>query len=422
MQLLTKTTLLFLFLALLVFGIGGVITYQMVKEVVRKETDYSLQSNLRMLKESIEQGNPIEALQSRKVKISKVDSTEYSLGKKLITDTLVMHRPVKGLEPYRKLVIAETIKDTCYRFEIMDVFIESNDMYSGVLTIMSRLFIGLSLVLLLGSFLISRWLFKPFQTLMERISAFNLRGQDTINFPITSTKEFNELNGFIDTMTSKVRKDYLALKEFTENASHELQTPISVAKGKLELLQESPNLQPKDLQLLDAAQRSLTRLSKMGQALSLLTKIENKEFQTEEIIDISETVEQNLCTFRELASMRNLEIKSQIKKGIKINLNADLADIMVANLLKNAIQHNQEDGWIEVLLSERQLRVLNSGQAPKVDPNTLFERFRKNNQSGASLGLGLAIIKKIGQVNNFEVEYAFKEGIHILSVNFDSVE
>lgn len=421
MRLITKTTLLFLLLALIVFSIGGIVTYQMVKKVVRQETDYSLRSNLRMLKESIEQGNPIEALQSRKVKITQVDSTKYELRKRIITDTLVMHRPVKGLEPFRKLVIVEPINNKCYRFELMDVFIESNDMYSGVLNIMSKLFIGLSIVLLIGSFLISNWLFRPFKYLLQSIGGFNLKDQDTIQFPITSTSEFNELHSFIDEMTSKARKDYLALKEFSENASHELQTPISIAKGKLELLQESPNITPEELKLLQEAQHSLTRLSRMGTALSLLTKIENEEFSKKEEIDLSETVEQNLATFTELAHLKNLKVSSQIQKGIKINLNAALADIMVANLFKNAIQHNEENGWIEVQLNDHELKVINPGKAPKVDTYKLFERFRKSNQSSKSLGLGLAIIKKITQVNNLQVDYAFQNGVHELSVQFDKL-
>lgn len=418
MRLITKTTLLFLFVTLIVFGISGVVTYQMVKKEVRQETDYSLRWNMRMMKESIESGNPAEAFQSSRVRITSVDSTKYEMRKRIYSDTLVMHQPVKGLEPFRKLVVVENINDQAYRFEIMDVFIESQDMYSGVLSIMSRLFIVLSLVLLVCSFLISKWLFQPFQALLQKIGTFNLKNENPIIFPETSTKEFNELNDFIDQMTSKARKDYLALKEFSENASHELQTPIAIAKGKLELLQQTPNLDLPQLKLLQEAQASLSRLSKMGTALSLLTKIENKEFASQETIDISETVEQSLNTFEEFAKLKNLKIKRQIQKGVKINLNAALADIMVSNLLKNAIQHNQTDGWIEINLSDQQLKVLNTGEAPQIATYKLFERFRKNKQSGHSLGLGLAIIKKISQVNDFEVDYTFSKGIHELSVQF----
>ena len=420
MRLLTKTTLLILLLTLIVFGIGGVVTYRMVKKVVKQETDYSLYSNLRMLEESINHGNPIQALQNRKVIITEIDSSEYiPEDKGILSDTLVMHRPVQGLEPYRKLVITKAIADKYYRFELMNVFIETHDMYEGVLSIMSRLFIGLSLVLLVYSFLISKWLFQPFKLLLQRIGKFNLKSNPKIEFPHTSTHEFKELNAFVEEMITKARRDYLALKEFSENASHEMQTPIAIAQGKLELLMSSSGMTENQLELAQEAMQSLSRLSKLGKALSLLTKIENEEFSNLKTTDLSETVNTSLESFKELAQLRKLEFKSNIKENVRINIDPVLADIMVSNLLKNAIQHNQEAGWIEINLDEERLLVTNTGEAPKVEPSKLFDRFRKSNQSSNSLGLGLAIIKKISQVNNFHVAYTFNEGLHQLSVNFN---
>ena len=419
MRLITKTTLLILLLTLIVFGIGGIVTYRMVKKVVKQETDYSLYTNLRMLGESIAHGNPIEALQNRKVIIEEISESEYTPEDKgTLTDTLVMHQPVKGLEPYRKLVITKAIEDKFYRFELMDVFIETHDMYEGVLNIMSRLFIGLSLVLLIYSILISKWLFQPFQLLLQRIGNFNLSSNNVIDFPETSTTEFKELNSFIEAMTRKASKDYHALKEFSENASHEMQTPIAIALGKLELLMGSSGLSEKELKLVEEAQVSLSRLSKIGKALSLLTKIENREFSTHEITNLSDTVNINLKTFRELAALKQIDVKSEVTDNINVHIDNDLADIMVSNLLKNAIQHNEKSGWINVTLDDNQLKVVNTGPAPKVDPHKLFERFRKSNQSSSSLGLGLAIIKKISQLNNFEVTYNFNNDLHELIVDF----
>lgn len=419
MRLITKTTLLILLLTLIVFGIGGIVTYRMVKKVVKQETDYSLYTNLRMLKESIAHGNPIEALQNRKVIIEEISESELiPEDKGTLTDTLVMHQPVKGLEPYRKLVITKTIEDKFYRFELMDVFIETHDMYEGVLNIMSRLFIGLSLVLLFYSLLISKWLFQPFQLLLQRIGNFNLSSNNVIDFPETSTTEFKELNSFIEEMTTKASKDYHALKEFSENASHEMQTPIAIALGKLELLMGSSSLSEEDLKLVEEAQVSLSRLSKLGKALSLLTKIENKEFSTQEVTNLSETVNSSVATFQEVAALKQIELKSEVKDDINIHIDTDLADIMVSNLLKNAIQHNEQSGWISVNLDEHQLKVINTGPAPKVDTNKLFERFRKSNQSSSSLGLGLAIIKKISQLNDFDVAYKFEDELHELIINF----
>lgn len=414
MRLIIKTTLLYLFLAMLVFGVGGVVIHTLVKREVQRETDYALRSNLRMLIHSIEEGKPIDALENRKVTIEPVGIIHGSGTEPVMSDTLVKH--LGRLEPFRKLVTVKMINGEAYRFELVDVFIESQDMYEGVVRTISWLYLGLSLVLLIFGFLLSKWLFKPFHGILNKIGEFNLKSEKPIVLPKTATKEFNLLSRFINNMTTKARKDYLVLKEFSENASHEMQTPIAVAKGKLELLQESPELKPDQLQLLQSAQDSLHKLSKLGQALSLLTKIENKEFSTLQTVDFSKVVEKAWCNFEELATLKGINAQSEIESGIKLQIDPTLADVLVSNLLKNAIQHNNGAAWLKLKLSKKALKVSNPGAPPTVPTTQLFERFRKNNQSGGSLGLGLAIVKKICDANDLSVDYRFEEGVHEVTV------
>lgn len=414
MRLIIKTTLLYLFLAMLVFGIGGVIIHSMVQKEVQRETDYALISNLRMLVHSIEEGKPVDALQNQKVCIQHLGKIAVEEANPVITDTLVMH--LGRLEPFRQLLSTKSVNGEAYQFKLMDVFIESKDMYEGVVRTMAWLYLVLSLVLLIFGFLLSRWLFKPFQIILKNVSDFNLKSPEPLDFPKTRTKEFNLLVQFIDKMTTKARKDYLALKEFSENASHEMQTPITVAKGKLELLQESPKLNSEQLELLQSAQRSLHKLSKLGQALSLLTKIENKEFSTLQSIDFSKLVENVWHNFDELAALKGIDTQSDIEPHVELQIDTALADILVTNLLKNAIQHNLKGGWLKLELYNGSLKVSNPGKPLTVPKEQLFERFRKNNQSGGSLGLGLAIVKKICDVNNFRVDYHFEEGVHEVEI------
>lgn len=414
MRLIIKTTLLYLILAMLVFGIGGVVIHSMVKREVQKETDWALMSNLRLLVQSIEEGKPVDALQNRKVSIEQLGNVAVIEAAPVMSDTLVMH--LDRLEPFRQLTTIKAIQGEAYRFRLMDVFIESEDMYEGVVRTMTWLYLGLGLVLLIFGFLLSRWLFKPFDLILKKIEDFNLKSEKPLDLPPSSTMEFNLLRQFIGNMTTKATKDYLTLKEFSENASHEMQTPIAVAQGKLELLQESPKLQTEELQLLQSAQSSLQKLSKLGQALSLLTKIENKEFSTLESIDFSKLVNKVWNTFDELAALKNIAAQSIIEPNIRLQIDPALADILVSNLLKNAIQHNQENGWIKLELEKSHLKVSNPGLPPSVPTNQLFERFRKNNQSGGSLGLGLAIVKKICDVNDLTVAYRFVEGVHEVEI------
>ena len=101
-----------------------------------------------------------------------------------------------------------------------------------------------------------------------------------------------------------------------------------------------------------------------------------------------------------------------------MRIDALLADILVTNLLRNALQHNQPGGWIGVSLTQQHLEVRNSGEPPTVPPAQLFERFRKCNATAGSLGLGLAIVKKIADVHRLQVDYRYGEGAHVVEVRW----
>jgi len=418
MRLITKTVIYFLGLSLLVFGIGGIVTLRTVKDSVKRETDFALRANMRMVVSAIEAGQPYEAFINEKVAIVPLEGLEKDYKFRSFTDTLAWHRPLKRNEPFRKMTIIYPIHDHHYKISIMDVIIESEDMLLGVIKVMAYLFLFLALVILISAFLLSGNLFSPFHQTLQKIGDFELKGNEDIDLPQTGTKEFSDLNHFINQMVSKARADYHALKEFSENASHEMQTPIAIAQGKLELLQESPGLQADQMEMIQSAQASISKLSKLGQALSLLTKIENQEFSAEDPMDFSETVSKACENFKELIELRGLKFNSNIQKGVQVKIESGLADILVNNLLKNANQHNIQEGWIELELSQANLVVKNSGPEPKVPTTELFKRFKKGNQSKESLGLGLAIISKICQVNQLKLDYQFEDGIHQLVVNF----
>ncbi|MCB9304122.1 MAG: HAMP domain-containing histidine kinase [Lewinellaceae bacterium] len=418
MNLITKTTLLYLLVALLVFGFGGVVTYVLVENEVRKETDFALRDNLNQVSEELAEGIPLSVLKRGKVDIS--DLGEMARDTFFIySDTLAPHPYLEGvMEPYRKLTAVRKVGARYYGFSITDVFIETDDIYDVVVEIMSRLFLILGVAMLFFSFLITRLLFRPFQQTLQQIRSFRLKEAEPLQLPDTTTKEFRQLNTFLTQMAAKARRDYLAVKEFSENASHEMQTPLAVAQGKLDLLLETQGLSDEQLTLVQAIQQSIGKLSKLGKALQLLTKIDNQEFSSQAPVNFSRITEASLEHFSELATLKDLQMSSRIEPNVQISVDPVLADILVGNLLKNAIRHNGQGGWIAVELTSEKLVVRNSGKPPRVPTEQLFGRFQKSHATDGSLGLGLAIVKKIADASQFTVDYQFSEGAHQLTVGF----
>ncbi|MEQ8704760.1 MAG: histidine kinase dimerization/phospho-acceptor domain-containing protein [Phaeodactylibacter sp.] len=419
MNLIAKTTLFYLLVAVLVFGIGGWVTYHVVKTEVTKETDFQLYDEVQDVANDVRDGIPIEILRRRKVGIEhlgdhlKID-TFYRF-----SDTLAPHPYRAGeMEPYRKLEAVKEVDGSFYHISITDVFIESDDIYDVVVEILWRLFLILGVGMLIASFLVTRWLLTPFQRILSSIRGFNIKQPEPLDLPATSTKEFRQLNAFVSAMTERARRDFRSVREFSENASHEMQTPLSIARGKLELLQETQDLDQEQLRLINDAQNALRRLSKLGSALLLLTKIENHEFRAQREVDISAVVNACLDNFSELAMLRGLPVKREVQPDVGLAIDPTLADVLVSNLVRNAIRHNQEDGAIEVKLDKQGFSIRNTGAPPSIPTADLFKRFRKNQQSEKSMGLGLAIVKKICDTNQLEVGYDFQDGWHEIKVKF----
>ncbi|WP_020526682.1 sensor histidine kinase [Flexithrix dorotheae] len=422
MNLLLKTTLYYLIIALAVFGIGIWITFSVIKKDVDLETDRYLWEKHKDITQAISRGVAVTDINNEKINISLLEGNNLQAVKPYFSDTIVQHRILKREEPHRKLNAIEKINDQFYQITLYDVILETDDIYESSVYSLSMIFLLLALVLVMSSFLISQKLLKPFEMTLDIIKKFKLQNKEPLNLPETNIKEFNDLNNFITEMTRKISQDYINLKEFSENASHEMQTPLAIAKGKMELLLESPNLNDEQLQLIGSTHQAISKLSKLGQSLSILTKIENKEYSNLQKINLTRIIENMIFNFKELIELKGIRLENELEENVFINMDPYLLDMLLTNLLQNAIRHNFENGKIKIDLTSSKLEISNTGKPLKVDPEKLFERFRKDNQSQESIGLGLSIVSKICDVNQIKVIYSYSEEMHSVILKLKKIK
>ncbi|MBX2816422.1 MAG: HAMP domain-containing histidine kinase [Saprospiraceae bacterium] len=417
MQLLTKTTLYYLLISIFVFGIGGVVAYNLISDEISLETDYYLRGILdridNRLEHYVENDLDVSRMNGTRVQIREVHDLEPS--DPIYTDTLAMHPHLNQMEMMRKLYSVREVNGHKFEVAITDVIVEDSDIYESVVKIITRLFVLLALALLIGGVIISRFLMNPFNETLSAIDSFAVKDLAPVNLPKSSTKEFKQLNTFVKNMTERARSEYQALKSFSENASHELQTPLAIAKGKLDLLLEGQTLTEEQYKNILSAQNSLSRISKLGRSLSILTKMDNQEFDPSETTDVSNLVNDSLEDFRELFDLKKLNLRSYISPKVTAKLNKHLGTILINNLLHNAIRHNIEGGEVEVTLTENELRVENSGAKPEKPRTHMFSRFSKDDGTSESSGLGLAIVKEICDYHRLAVDYTYN-GKHQLVV------
>lgn len=321
-------------------------------------------------------------------------------------------------ESFRELEFLVTVNGSNYIAEVRKSQQETEDIVQLILLITLSVIVVLLLILFVTNRFLLGKLWKPFYNTLEQLKQFEISSKNILILHPTDVDEFKELNNTALAMTQKVINDYKALKSFTENASHEIQTPLAIIKNKMELLSQSESLDETQIKVIQSINDAASRLSRLNQSLLLLAKIENRQFEKSEIINMSFTLHRYVEDFKELAEIKNIRIEKNISDGIFIEMNESLAEILISNIIINAIKHNYPGGDIKIELDANALMVSNPGNVPKINTSELFERFKKDSTSDESIGLGLSIVKTICDSYEFDVSYDFAEGRHIMKIDF----
>lgn len=259
----------------------------------------------------------------------------------------------------------------------------------------------------------NKTVWADFEHNLHEIESFGLSQNQNISLLETSIEEFQRLNQVINNLTHKLKSDYLMLKEFTENVSHEIQTPLSIALLNLEQILQQ-DLKEETFQRVVKSINALKRLSALNQSLILLAKIENKQFITDKEISFKELVSRKEKEFSILFEAKKLDIKLLIEQDFIVEMNEQLADILINNLFSNAINHNIVGGDIRIFMNAKTFEICNTGENNLLTDDTIFNRFVSGNPK--SYGLGLAIVKKICETSNLNIRY-LKNDYHCFIIN-----
>mgnify|MGYP006267821025 CR=1 FL=1 len=417
MPLLTHIIRQHILISVLIFLFGGLLAYRLFKAQVTKETDYSLRGSVHNTVHLLEKGLPYNKLQTPWLHIQPIGPDSSRLGERLFSDTLAFHRPTQDKEWMRQLTTVVVVDGRWYEIRRTLVIFEERDVIRTVAYSLLWLFGGLTLALALSHYWLSRRLLQPFHHTLSAVRTFDLKGRQAFVLPRSAVREFDELNRVLNRLIERNQREYHALKEFSDNASHEMQTPLAIMRSKLDLLVQSPHLSEQDLELVNAVYASLDKLSRLGHALALLTKIENDEFRTVESTDLRPVVDKLIFGLEELIDLKNLRVVRDLEAA-HVPCHAVLADVLVINLLQNAIRHNQVGGDVHLTLHPGLLRIANSSEGHPLDEQNIFRRFQRDRRQQASLGLGLAIVKKICDVHGFDLQYHFEAGLHVMTIHW----
>ena len=304
-----------------------------------------------------------------------------------------------------------------YELELMISTLERDDMVRAMLWYLGILFLLFLICTAVGTRLVLGKVFVPLNKMVAWLQ--RLRPENVVE-PLddsTRIREFKLLNRAAMEMANRSHLLYNEQKQFIENASHELQTPLAIARGKLELLAESENLTEEQLRELDAVYSTLGRAVKLNKSLLLLSRIENGQYAETEEVSIDGLLDELLPDLMDIYGHKNLRLeRKQAESPFVVRCNPSLAHILVSNLVKNAMLHNCDGGLLSVETTQTSLSVRNSGDAP-LDSSKLFRRFAHSvNRKKESTGLGLAIAYAIAQASSLQLTYRWEKGMHVFTL------
>lgn len=409
MKLIKKTHLFTAIWLLPVIVIGGIFCFYTISYVAYEETDEYLNYEMQRLVKYHEQNNDIPDFHQ----VAKIVA-DQKCDEPFFSDTLILEEGDNEMIPYRELTFGLVHNGRNYAVTLRHLLLGRDDVFEGTVLIVLGLVILISLVLFFIINHIAKKIWRPFYNTLETLTSYKISEPIPV-FQSGNVDEFNSLNKTLTDLLKTISRDYQSNKEFNENSSHELQTELAIIRANAEKIINNPDKTPENIEEFKNIYNSARKLSQMQKSLLLLSKISNREFQNNVSLDIAEVLNHSIEMFSEHMKMRNISLTADINSHYLI-IDEGLATILINNLLKNAVIHNVDGGFINISLTETDLIIENSGSESFENPENYLKRFAKGRTGGS--GIGLAIVKEICDIFEFQLAYSITDGRHKMNVKF----
>lgn len=417
MKLFTRYNRIILLVVVTVFLLWSIVYYFLLKSILIHEVDEVMSHRKTRTERFVQQTGHLPVLDR--------------MGEVRVNYTLVKY-PIKGIQSsfenlydslensfgtFRKGVFTIPVKGQIYQVTLERPLGGTENLLITIIAVTLSTILVVLIISLFINRIVLRTLWQPFYHTIAAMRSFKLGKVKEVKLPETTIEEFVFLGDNLKETIQKVEEEYQVLKEFTENASHELQTPLALIRSKLDLVIQREDLSEAQSEELREIYSAVKRLSRLSGSLLLLAKIENQQFEQTEAINLKKKIEEKVQQFQELWKNNELHVHCNLQEAI-IESNADLTDILLNNLLSNASRHNIVGGSIEISLKPNQFSVSNTGGKKHLDSKRIFRRFYKENAHNDHNGLGLSIIKQICEQSHIQIAYFFETGKHTFQLNW----
>lgn len=218
----------------------------------------------------------------------------------------------------------------------------------------------------------------------------------------------------INTLFELLEQAFANERNFTSDASHELKTPLAGMMTQLQVAQKAQDEGMRN-QALQKCQQAVMRMTHMVQQLLTLSRVQHHNVQpSKQKLDLNQAAIAVIAEIEFFAHEKNIEIELNGQDGLAIQANPQLLNILLRNLLDNAIKYTPADGKVNVMVQpDRQSAcfiVEDSGPGvPEQDYERISQRFYRcvdTAQTAEGSGLGLSIVQRIIGLHAARIEFS----------------
>lgn len=411
MRLFAKYNIISLLPTILIFLIANTIFYFLLRRILIEQIDVELKIAQKEFNSYLVKHNQMPDITSVAEQDVTINELRYPVQRSSLHILSLFDSSENREESFRQYRFGVILNKKAYEITIAKSLEKTNQLIKSIVGITIMTILLVLIVSLFINRIILKNLWKPFYNTLLAVKDFQVGNKHDLMLNDTTVDEFKFMNNILRQATNKVQQDFLVLKEFAENASHELQTPLAIFNSKLDIISQGENISKAQGDAINDAYTALKKLSRLNQSLLLLTKIGNEQFIETELINMTEKVQEKMDYFKELWDGKQIQVFISLN-AVSIRMNPDLTDILLNNLFSNATRHNIKGGIISVDLNNQYLLISNSGSSQPLDYQKVFTRFYKPSKNIEENGLGLSIIHQICNVSVFQVKYKFENNLH----------
>ncbi|MFV0145213.1 HAMP domain-containing histidine kinase [Empedobacter falsenii] len=404
------------FWLLIVIAIWAFLFHSLILDEVYDNVDDGLKNQkIEIIREAYRDPNLLNTTEFglSQFKMSKVDPSKYD-ERNHFSNELVYMGYDDDMEPYRILRTGFYDKENHpYSLEIRTSTVEEDELIYDLSISLIALYVFILISILLINHFGLKKAFKPFGQIISQLRKYEVGNNEKPKLVETNVKEFSYLQKEIERMINRNDEVFNSQKLFIENASHELQTPLTIALNKLDLLIENSDLKEKEVMSLVETKQTLWRMVNLNKSLLMLSRIENNQYKNNVEVNFTALTKDLIEDYEEILEAEEIRLETDFKEDFIIEFNLDLAQILISNLIRNAIKHNNEQKMMKIESDFNQLIISNTGNENSLDEKLIFKRFYKQGASEGSNGLGLSIVDTIIKNQHYlKLNYQYKETFH----------